>query len=169
MRIKIILGVCVLLYLAFRFIQNVRMKSGTKNLVDQVKKDPEVAEEFAKSLNFRVLKKEISNPNFDQILTAAKIGDFLIQHSEKLNDGSYLFITTATSGAFLSVGRQSVESNEVHNLNFVLRPLSDQNEYAVSSDMYITLTDKTLRKEFALALLKLIENSKDVGEVKVDL
>ncbi len=164
MNIKVmLLGSAAAAYFAFRFYQNARMKSGTKSLVAQLKKDPETGESFAESLDISVLKKELAVIDLETNLspfiaqTTNKLGGFLIQHIQKLADGSYLFVTNVKSSDIVTNGRRQVESEEVHNLNFVLKPANDKGQFAVYSDLHTELTDKNLRTEFANALFKLIQ------------
>lgn len=158
-----LLGSAAAVYFAFRLYQNARMKSGTKSLVSQLKKNPETGESFAESLDIAVLKKELNAIDLDTAfsplvaLTTNKLNGFLIQHIQKLTDGSYLFVTNVKSSDIVTNGRRQVESDEVHNLNFVLKPVNEKGQYAVYSDLHTELTDKNLRTEFANSLFKLIQ------------
>ncbi len=150
-------------YLGYRLFQNMRTKAGTGSLVKQLKKDPAVGETFAESLDISVQRTDIKNPDVATALqpylamTKNGLGDFVIKHIQQFNDGSYLFVTTTDYTEAIKAGRRTVESAEVHNLNFVLRTDIDKNQYVVYSDLYTDLADKNLRVDFAKALFELIQ------------
>lgn len=151
------------LYVGYRLFQNMRTKAGTGSLVKQLQKDPAVGEGFAQSLDMPVQRTPILNPNMDQALepilnkTVSRVGDFRINHIQKLSEGGYLFVTTTDYAESVRLGRQ-VDTSEVYNLNFVCQVEEAKNQYMVSSDMHTTLVDKNLRADFAKALFSLLNS-----------
>lgn len=158
-RIALLAGSAAL-YVAYRLYQNYRTKSGTQSLVKQLKKDPAVGEAFAEELSMTVAKQAVSNPNWPQILQPylegqqTRLGDFLIQHAQQLADGSYLFVTTADYRETSQASRGAA-TNDLHNLNFVLKTTDTQ--HILYSDLHIDLVDKTLRNDFAKTLFQHIQ------------
>ena len=158
-RLTLILGAAAL-YIGYRLFQNYRTKAGTQNLTKQLKKDPAVGEAFAEELSITVAKQAISNPNWQQTFQSylegqqTRLGDFVIQHAQTLADGSYLLVTTADYRENSQASR-GVATNDVHNLNFVLKTTDTQ--HILYSDLHIDLVDKTLRSDFAKTLFQHIQ------------
>jgi hypothetical protein len=150
-------------YIGYRLIQNLRTKAGTGSLVKQLQKDPLVGEGFAQSLDMPVQRTAIINSNLDAALepfvsnAQNRLSDFVINHVQKLNDGSYLFVTTTDYAESVRLGRQ-VDTNEVHNLNFVIKADADKNQYVVVSDMHTGLVDKNLRADFAKNIFEVLNS-----------
>jgi hypothetical protein len=157
-RIALLVGAAV--YIAYRLYQNYRTKAGTQNLTKQLKKDPAVGEAFAEELSITVAKQAISNPNWQQTFQPylegqqTRLGDFVIQHAQTLADGSYLLVTTADYRETSQASRGAA-TNDLHNLNFVLKTTDTQ--HILYSDLHIDLVDKTLRSDFAKTLFQHIQ------------
>jgi hypothetical protein len=147
-------------YVGYRLFQNYRTKAGTQSLTKQLKKDPAVGEAFAEELSITVAKQAISNPNWQQTFQSylegqqTRLGDFVIQHAQTLADGSYLLVTTADYRENSQASR-GVATNDVHNLNFVLKTTDTQ--HILYSDLHTDLVDKTLRSDFAKILFQHIQ------------
>lgn len=158
-RLTLILGAAAL-YIGYRLFQNYRTKAGTQNLTKQLKKDPAVGEAFAEELSITVAKQAIANPNWPQTLQPylegqqTRLGDFVVQHIQHLSDGSYLFVTTADYRETSQASRGAA-TNDLHNLNFVLKTTDTQ--HILYSDLHIDLVDKTLRSDFAKTLFQHIQ------------
>ncbi len=148
-------------YLTYKYIQNVRTKRGTNNLVNQLKANPEVAEGFAETLDILVHKRTMTtvdlDKKFESLLngTTNKLGTWLVKYIQKLNNGNYLFVTTVKTSELMPVGGGGVNAEEVHNLNFLLKENAGQ--YAVYSDLHATLVDKNLRQSFAEDVFNIIQ------------
>lgn len=158
-RLALILGAAAV-YVGYRLFQNYRTKSGTQSLIKQLKKDPAVGEAFAEELSITVAKQSVSNPNWQQTLQPylegqqTRIGDFVIQHAQTLADGSYLLVTIADYRETSQASRGAA-TNDLHNLNFVLKTTDTQ--HILYSDLHNDLVDKTLRSDFAQTLFKHIQ------------
>jgi|GEM_PF-7133384 len=156
----ILLAGAAAVYVGYRLFQNYRTKAGTQNLTKQLKKDPAVGEAFAEELSITVAKQAISNPNWQQTFQPylegqqTRLGDFVIQHAQTLADGSYLLVTTADYRENSQASR-GVATNDVHNLNFILKTTDTQ--HILYSDLHTDLVDKTLRSDFAKTLFQHIQ------------
>ncbi|WP_028524430.1 hypothetical protein [Runella limosa] len=158
-RLTLILGAAAV-YIGYRLFQNYRTKAGTQSLIKQLKKDSSVGEAFAEEFSITVAKQAISNPNWPQTLQPymegqqTRLGDFVIQHAQTLADGSYLLVTTADYRENSQASR-GMATNDVHNLNFVLKTTDTQ--HILYSDLHTDLVDKTLRSDFAKILFQHIQ------------
>lgn len=165
LRLILIFGVAAL-YIGYRLFQSYRTKAGTKNLVRRLKdgmKDSSyvgmtkdsgmtnVAEAFAEELDILVERKTIGGDVAQALApivagSQVRLGDFKFDHAQVLSDGSYLFVTT-TDYKENSRASKGIETNEIYNLNFVLRRTGEQ--WSLYSDLHTELIDKNLRSEFA--------------------
>ncbi|AYQ32952.1 hypothetical protein [Runella sp. SP2] len=158
-RILLLTGAAAV-YVGYRLFQNYRTKSGTQSLIKQLKKDPAVGEAFAEELSITVAKQAVSNPNWPQTLQPylegqqTRLGDFVMQHAQTLADGSYLLVTIADYRETSQASRGAA-TNDLHNLNFVLK--TTDNQHILYSDLHNDLVDKTLRSDFAQTLFKHIQ------------
>lgn len=158
-RIALLAGAAAI-YVAYRLYQNYRTKAGTQSLVKQLKKDSRVGEAFAGELSMTVAKQAISNPNWPQTLQPylegqqTRLGDFVVQHIQRLSDGSYLLVTIADYRETSQASRGAA-TNDLHNLNFVLKTTDTQ--HILYSDLHNDLVDKTLRSDFAKMLFQYIQ------------
>ncbi|RRB02855.1 hypothetical protein [Larkinella rosea] len=162
--IKLFFGLTAILYVGYRFVQNMRTRFGTSRFLIQLKRDSAVSESYAESLDMTVLRVSIIQPDLDKILAdylieianKRRIGDFLIDYVQRLPNGNYLFVTTTDYAESIRIGRR-VNTSEVFNLNFVLIKELDKNQYVVKSDLHAELADKNLRSDFAKSLVNLIQ------------
>lgn len=163
-RIALLAGAAAV-YVGYRLFQNYRTKSGTQSLIKQLKDASavgmtDVAEAFAEELSITVAKQAVSNPNWQQTLQPylegqqTRLGDFVIQHAQTLADGSYLLVTIADYRETSQASRGAA-TNDLHNLNFVLKTTDTQ--HILYSDLHNDLVDKTLRSDFAKMLFQYIQ------------
>lgn len=157
-----VLGGAAVIYLLYKQYRNMRTRSGTGRLLDQLKADPTQGEAFAETLNVLIDKRNAGDSNADNRLSeylegrVNRLGSFLIGHIQRLDNGNYLFVTTSGYQESFSAGVR-VQATDLHNLNFILKKDDGKNQYQVYSDGYVELIDKNLRTDFAFALLDFLQ------------
>lgn len=151
-----------LLVIIIRYFKNKESKFSVKNTLKRIDKNPQKAEEYAQKLDcflgrFKAKTPMILNHLIEDLEACKQIGNFTIEGTYRLMNGSYLIVTKYTDRG---PGFHPDEMNsfpEVYHINYLAIYKWSTKEFVIQSHLYTNREEERMLKEFPKIIFKVME------------
>lgn len=158
--IWIVVGIVVVV---IRYLKNSESKFSVKHTLKRIEKNPQKAEEYAQKLDCFLGRYTCKTPMIlgqliEDLEACDQIGNFNIEATYRLMNGSYLIVTKHTYQAQSSHPDAMKSLPEVYHVNYLAIYKWSQKEIVIQSHQYTNREEERMLKEFPKTIFKVLED-----------